>query len=373
VGEQVVLGRIESWQAAGLIDGDTADRLRQAERRIVERATRPWSGVGAGEVFGYLGAAFILGAYYWLLLQIDPSGDGMVLGLGAAVLAVASLVGAGLFGRRDGLPARAAGLLALTAVNHAAIAGNALAMAAFGGPSTEPGVPSGVLVGSVAALAAAAIGRWTVSGLPSTIGLIAAIGIAGYALGVEVGTLVLGRPAVDFQAQPPPDTLRHVLLAAWSLILATGAILVGERELHTRDNFRAYHSAVARFGGSLIAVIGVATALITGFPAPVEPFVAAAAVLAVAAALGGLAQRSGSTAFVYPSALAVLIALTHLNASYVASDGNLGLALLLEGVALIVVGFLAGRARRFLARRHVVGVEDASAGQAEAVPAPSDG
>ena len=47
----------------------------------------------------------------------------------------------------------------------------------------------------------------------------------------------------------------------------------------------------------------------------------------------------------------MLIALTYLNASYVASDGGLGLALFFEGLALIAVGLLADRARRLLRRR----------------------
>ena len=76
----------------------------------------------------------------------------------------------------------------------------------------------------------------------------------------------------------------------------------------------------------------------------------AVALLAISGVFGVLAQRTRSGAFVYPAALGVLIALTNLNAAYVADESGLGLALLLEGAALIVVGVLAERARRLLVR-----------------------
>ncbi|MFI5292986.1 MAG: hypothetical protein ACHQ02_08975, partial [Candidatus Limnocylindrales bacterium] len=106
---------IAAWEANGLIDRATADRLRAAdpvetegddepEAAATEANPEPRSAVAAmfgpgvtiAEVFGYLGGAFLLAAWSSFMTRaVGPSGDGQ-LALGVmALLAAAALAGVG--------------------------------------------------------------------------------------------------------------------------------------------------------------------------------------------------------------------------------------------------------------------------------------
>ena len=90
---------IAAWEAAGIIDRETADRMRAAA--VAEPAADALSlpiappapppsrqrsaaaelfgpSVTIAEVFGYLGAAFVLGA--WSLVMARTSADGLIFG-----------------------------------------------------------------------------------------------------------------------------------------------------------------------------------------------------------------------------------------------------------------------------------------------------
>ena len=93
-----VLDRIAAWEAAGLIDAATAERLRAAEtaqaRREAADATTPAGrrrsarrgpssvaaifgpGITIGEMFAYLGGAFLLGAYETFVVRSGRFGAG---------------------------------------------------------------------------------------------------------------------------------------------------------------------------------------------------------------------------------------------------------------------------------------------------------
>jgi len=72
------------------------------------------------------------------------------------------------------------------------------------------------------------------------------------------------------------------------------------------------------------------------------------ALLAIAAVLLERAFRRGSTAFVLPAAIGLILAMTDFNFSYLAQSRSIGL--LIEGGILLAVGFVGTRLRRRLGR-----------------------
>src|SRR6478736_6316022 len=80
----IVLARIAAWEAAGLIDSATAERLRAAEANEpgdAMSAVSPARTVGASSFFGpsvslaeafsYLGVAFVLAAWVALIARLS--------------------------------------------------------------------------------------------------------------------------------------------------------------------------------------------------------------------------------------------------------------------------------------------------------------
>src|SRR6267142_2559388 len=77
-----ILSRIDAWQAAGLIDGPTAERLRAAESSAAApdaRRDNPLQAASAMfgppvtivELFAYVGAGFLLAAWHVLAPNAD--------------------------------------------------------------------------------------------------------------------------------------------------------------------------------------------------------------------------------------------------------------------------------------------------------------
>ena len=153
--EQALLDRIDRWQAAGLIDAATGDRLRAAEAARPAglapapsptpaiAAPPPASSIGSTatatavfgpsvsvvEMFAYLGTAFLLAAVAAFFARISSGSDHAeaILGAGAGVEAIA-LAAIGLV-LRGGTPRRrrAAGIAFLAAVVAVGAAVNLLA------------------------------------------------------------------------------------------------------------------------------------------------------------------------------------------------------------------------------------------------------
>ena len=65
-------------------------------------------------------------------------------------------------------------------------------------------------------------------------------------------------------------------------------------------------------------------------------------IILVAGVLLALAIRRGATAYLLPAGLGVIVALSDINATYVASSVGAAVALLLEGLILLGVGVAAG-------------------------------
>src|SRR6185436_8658664 len=126
----LVLARIAAWEAAGLVDAATAERLRAAEAASADHdeleattatgrpgAASPFFGppVSLVEAFSYLGAAFVLAAWATLIARIsgqatDATRDWLLV-VGAAIPAVIFFViGITLHGRSSPRLGRAAGV-----------------------------------------------------------------------------------------------------------------------------------------------------------------------------------------------------------------------------------------------------------------------
>ena len=146
---QLILDRIAGWEAAGLIDPNTALRLRSDEQeraepettesidesKAAERRGGPSAvaqivgpGVTIVEMFAYLGGAFLLGALDLFLTRasgFDADG-GVGLAIGYGIVAVALIAIGRFMAQGDARERRAAGVLFAVAVGHVATAGFAL-------------------------------------------------------------------------------------------------------------------------------------------------------------------------------------------------------------------------------------------------------
>jgi hypothetical protein len=157
-----------------------------------------------------------------------------------------------------------------------------------------------------------------------------------------------------------------VTTLAWWILWAGGFGLIALREarrsasLSASEGERANTNARAnltRFVAGMTAVLGTFTAAAQGnpFDRVLPVWLGDLAVLAVAWVLIVIAFRRNAIAYLVPAAIGVIGALSDLNATYVASQTGVGLALLLEGVILIGVGFIADRLRRRLGAEHTSG------------------
>ena len=105
-------------------------------------------------------------------------------------------------------------------------------------------------------------------------------------------------------------------------------------------------AAVCRFWAGLVAVIGLATAVMRSGALPdgrygriLEPWIGILAMLILSGVLLERAFRRDATSFIYAAALGLIVALTDFNVSYLSDAPEV--ALFLEGVILLAVGFAA--------------------------------
>ena len=358
-----ILERIATWEDAGLIDPATAARLRlaEADRAVPPPSRGPSSvasifgpGVTIGEMFAYLGGAFLLGAFdSFVTRAADPSGrQDVTLAVGASVAAIAlALLGIGLRSG-DERRRRAAGVMFATAVVHIGGAGAAAASAA------NVGWPAAGAIGTaLATLAAVGFRRLH----PAMLTQFALLGSGTVFAGLLLSWLesVTVPPPVylesgEFVSQGGPDPVVMVAFsAAWWLGLAVIVGFIGLREAATADDDPAAgrRASLTRLWAGLVAVIGVATSVTRSGPISaneygraLEPWVGELALLVLAAILVERAFRRDASTFVYAAALAVIIALTDFNFSYLSSSTEVGL--LIEGVILLGAGVAADRLRR---------------------------
>ena len=318
-------------------------------------------GVTIGEMFGYLGGTFLLGAYETFVFQ-PASVDGTAyvpMTIGSAAAAVA-LVLLGLYLRSgDARRRRAAGVMFALAVLHVGVAGASFASMA----NLE--WPAAGVVGRCR-LAAAAIGvRLLHPALLTQVALLASI-TSFAALSISwLQAAVFPTPEFDnsggLTPQAGPNPLILVAISVvWWLVLAVIIGLIGLREARMADDDAAAgrRAALTRLWAGLVAVLGLVSSITRstynaagGYGRVIEPWIGDLAIIVLAAVLVERAFRRDASTYVYAAALALILALTDFNFSYLSSSRELGL--LIEGVILLVAGVGADRLRRRIGRTEV--------------------
>jgi hypothetical protein len=363
----VVLDRIAGWEAAGLIDAATAERLRAAEVAAGPGDDRGSSVSPAGlassffgpavsvvEMFSYLGGAFVLAAWGFLIARLSTEASeptrSWLLVAGAAVPAAVFFVGGLVLHGRSARLDRAAGVAYLVSVGFvwAGVIANVEIFA-------DGAVPQ--VAGAAAAIVAAAAYRWLHSAVLTEVGLLGAItGLTAAVLQLIRERLFAANDPFDpFVGQPGAAGAAIESIAWIACAIVIGLIGLAESRLDTAAASR--RATLARFWAGVVAVVGVATAVLrteftdfAGSHRVIEPIVGELIVLGVSAVLVERAFRRESGAYVLAAALGVIIALTDFNFSYFAERSGTEVALLVEGLLLIAIAFVAERLTRRVGR-----------------------
>ncbi|MEO8437997.1 MAG: hypothetical protein ABI562_06020 [Chloroflexota bacterium] len=370
--------RIAAWEAAGLIDGAVADRLRAAEasaseghpgqaKVVPDTTAHPRSAASAlfgpsvtiAEVFAYLGGAFLLAAWSSFMTRSNgPSGEpGAVLGVMALLAAgVLGVIGLRLMSGEE-RASRASGVAFLLVSTYVATAA-----AAFGNAAGLDWPALGV-VGSAVGLATAIALRVVHPAAMTQVGVLAWLTALGVSMLAWLQVTLFPEnfsPETGLPTSTGPDPLLLVVAtAAWWLATAVVIALIGLREAQVADRDTdpgaGRRAAISRFWAGLTAVIGLWQAISrsAGFAdgeygRVVEPWIGDLALLALSAILVERAFRRDATSFIYAAALGLLIALTDFNLAYL--SGSTEAALLIEGLILLAVGVAADRLRRRVGR-----------------------
>jgi hypothetical protein len=370
-----IVERIDAWESAGLIDSQTAARLRAAETSTAPAAgSRASSGArtmltGAGtafgpsasiaEMFAYLGSAFVIAAYSTFLARIageSQDRDAIFAGGSALLTVVVMLIAAWLAGR-DERSRRGAGVLFLVAVIGAGVTANFL--------TKVIGWPWGAgpeLFVAGAALIVAVVGRSLLPALATHLGLLGAMTFFGATILDVVKRAIEGRlvdPVGGYDPNyvpPRADVVTDVLLPAvgW-LILAFVIGVIGLAEARRATPAAHARAGFSRFWAGMVAVVGTWSAVsVTGYVGAdtwdriLEPWIGDLILGLVVVVLVDRAIRRDAAAYIVPAAFGLIAALTDLNFRYLTNSTELGL--LVEGAILLAVGFAADRIRRRLGR-----------------------
>ena len=277
---------IAAWQAAGLIDEATADRLRATEADVgsateplaeddPKASARPRSSVSAmfgpsvtiPEVFGYLGGAFLVAAWSSFMARTAGSSADAEIVLGVmSLIAAGALAGLGLALRgRNERSSRAAGVAFVVATSY--VAGAAASFSAGAGIDW----PAIGVVSSAVALLAAIVFRTIHPAVLTQVGLLASLtALAGSALAwVQATFFAPGPPdattGIPTAASGPDPIVLVIGSAVWWLLVAVTIALIGlweaRRGERLGDAAGLRRAGVSRFWAGLTAVIGLATAV----------------------------------------------------------------------------------------------------------------
>ena len=384
----VVLERIAAWEAAGLIDAATAERLRAVEAAGAAHEEGESSISPAGlassffgpavsvvEMFSYLGIGFVLAAWGYLITRLaneatDPTRSWLLVAGAAVPAAVFFVVGLVLHGRSPRLD-RAAGVAYLLSVGFV-WAGVLANVSIF----TQGALAQ--VAGAAAAVVAAAAYRWLHPAVLTLVGLLAAItGLT--AAGLELLNQVFYPAPADLDAFPPQPGIPGAVMSSIAWIACAIVIgLIGLAESRGGSSAAERRATLARFWAGVVAVVGVATAVMrTEYPdgnamRAIEPIVGELIVLGVSAVLLQRAFRRESGAYVLAAALGVIIALTDFNFSYFAERAGTEVALLIEGLLLIAIAFVAERLTRRVGRSSPPPPESATSDEVTAAAPAAD-
>ena len=389
---QLILDRIASWEAAGVIDAEVAARLRsdeleRASASLPDQHVDPDGGrqsgastvsrifgpaVTIGEMFAYLGGAFILGAFDVFLARAAgfDAEDGIPLAVGYGVVAIV-LVAIGRFlAQGNDRQRRAAGAVFAVAVGHVAAAAVAATGAAYIGYPL-----SGVVIAGWSALIAGGL-RLYLPALTTQATLLASLTALAAAVLSTIEDAVVVDPVFNEVGEVVPSggpdpLLLLVASAAWWLGFAALLGVLGLLEARgEQDPATGRRAALTRLWAGITAVIGLATTIFMSGYDPVtgewgrylEPWIGDLALIVLAAVLVERAFRRGANSFIYAAALAIIIALTDFNFSYLTDSTEAGL--LIEGLILLAAGFAVSKLRQR------IGSDQASADGAS-LPAPA--
>ena len=372
---QLILDRIAGWEAAGLIDPNTAFRLRSDEveraepevpasvdeSSVAERRSGPSAiaqivgpTVTIVEMFAYLGGAFLLGALDLFIAEsagFDADG-GVGLAIGYGLVAVVLIAIGRFMAQGEARERRAAGVLFAVAVGHVATAGFALTTAF----ELDLQVAS-VLVAAWAAVVAVGL-RLYLPALTTQFTLLASLtALAAATLSLIENTVVPDTVFTDTGAVVPnggPDALLVLVAsAAWWLAFAALLGIFGLIEARSGDDpATGRRAAMTRLWAGITAVAGLAMAVSQSAYDPgtgewgrvLEPWIGDLALVVLALILVERAFRRGANTFVYAAALALVMALTDFNFSYLSDSTEVGL--LIEGLILLAAGFAVSKLRR---------------------------
>lgn len=375
---------IAAWEAAGVIDGPTAARLRAAPGPIPaaaavapiaptegagahEATARPGAvsalfgpGVSIGEMFAYIGAAFLLSAWTAFLARIGGTNANgpVVIGIGSLIAAVV-LAGLGAWlARGSDRFRRGAGVAFFVAAGLVGVG----VLGLLGSSEGDSDSPAGV-VAAAAALLAAIVSRTYLPAVMTHLGVLAAAtSVVATALS-WIQTILVPLPTYDdlgnrtVAAAPATDPLLLAVgqAAAW-VVLAVVIGFVGLREARVGTPAAGRRASASRAWAGFVVVLGIAQAVtqrrydaeVTSHRV-IEPWLGAVIIVIVCAVLIERAFHRESSAFVYPAALGFVIAATDLNVTYLSS--SIEIALLVEGGVLLGAGVIADRLRRRLGAR----------------------
>jgi hypothetical protein len=384
---QAVLDRIATWEAAGIIDSETALRLRSAEadgtdeplpadtsgptegRREPSTVAQIFGpGVSIGEMFAYLGGAFLLGAFDAFVVRSAgfDSNNGVPLGVAFGLVAVGLILIGRALTEGDARQRRAAGVLFVVAVSHAATAAWWLTT----GLEIDVTV-AGVIIGAVAVAVATGL-RLYHPALTTQFALLASLTGLSAALLSLLDQIIVGDPVMTadgFVPSSPKAILVIVASAVWWLGFALLLGILGLREARAAEDPAAgRRAALTRLWAGVTAVFGLSSAVsqsgyINGeWGRVLEPWIGDLALIVLALILVERAFRRGANTFVYAAALALIIALTDFNISYLSDSAEFGL--LVEGLILLGAGFAVSKLRERIGG-------DQTPREAETVPAPA--
>jgi hypothetical protein len=360
-----ILERIGAWQAAGLIDEATADRLRAAEdptgAQPDARRDNPLQAAGAMfgppisimELFAYIGAGFLLAAWHVLAPDTSFTESPNVAGEATRWL----------------IPAIAFALIGLIARGGAPRLGRAAGVAFAISTIHAYGLAEGILrpdyldvmrvvVAGITVLVAVGF-RWLHPAVLTQLTLLGALLFLAAVAFQWLTYQLFGGDSFDRS----DGTIPALVDLGWWLAWAVALGLLARREWRIGDDappsLSPIEEAAARRGRVTRLIAGL-TAVFAATSAAMFSDIDGRAltawlgdlmILAVSGGLLAIAIRFGALAYLLPAALGFIVALTDLNQQYVVERTGIGVALILEGLILIGTGFVAERLRRTMARR----------------------
>ncbi|HEY7736812.1 MAG TPA: hypothetical protein VH813_08480 [Candidatus Limnocylindrales bacterium] len=363
---------IAEWVELGLIDAETADRLRRArpltpsadagevhaERRdeVAQAAAMFGPSVTIPEVFGYLGSGFLLAAWTAYGGRIGGEVQNQAFGMAALVAAVV-LIGLGFVLRRGNeRRRRAAGVAYMVGVAYVATG----LLAVFATTGLDERIVAVLATGI--ALAVAAVVRWVHPSVLTQIALLAALTTFAGSMLARLELLV--RPTSSFGFDPPhaiafEDVALVVAGSAWWLATAVVIGLIALREERRAAEADRAHAGrrvgITRFWAGAVAVLGLLSTVTRRVLTPGDNFdrvipawAGELAIVLVCLVLLERAFRRDATSFVYAAAIGLIAALSDFNFTYLSNSTEIGLAI--EGAILLGVGLGADRLRRRIRR-----------------------